>query len=590
MGTVPVEDDGSALFRIPANTPISLQPLDDEGKALQLMRSWMTAMPGEFVSCTGCHEKQNETPLNKKTIASVREPSEIQPWYGPMRGFSFANEVQPVLDRYCTACHNGSQRDDGKMIPDLRADQGKYIAYKNGVPEAKVFTDVPRDQLVKKYGGVFSPSYITLRGYIRVGGLESDLRILPPGEFHADNTELFQMLRKGHHGVKLDDQAWQRLTTWIDLNAPAHGTWTEVVGMEKAQRDHGRRCQLLKQYANIEGDPEIIPDIQTAVFEPIKPAPEPSEIINVPNINGWPLDQSKALQKQATFGPVERTIDLGNGVTIEMILIPPGKFAMGDPQGHRDERPLTVVEIDKPFWISKYEITNSQYAQFDSSHDSRYEHKGSWMFNEWDLGWDLNTPRQPVARISWKEAMAFCQWLSNKTNLTANLPTEAQWEYACRAGTNTPFFYGDLDTDFSQFANMADKTMRDIVYDARNQYSPDLVPREDRFNDTKLVSTEVGQYKPNAWGLFDMHGNVWEWTRSEYKAYPYSDIDGRNNYDINSEKVVRGGSWYDRPKRCRSAFRLSYPAWRKLYNVGFRIVLESDIAKPTIVKLAAENP
>jgi formylglycine-generating enzyme required for sulfatase activity len=86
----------------------------------------------------------------------------------------------------------------------------------------------------------------------------------------------------------------------------------------------------------------------------------------------------------------------------------------------------------------------------------------------------------------------------------------------------------------------------------------------------------VGSYKPNAWGLHDMHGNVWEWTRSTYEPYPYFEYEQRYDTNDNSEKVARGGSWYDRPKRSRSASRLSYPAWQKVYNVGFRIVFEAD--------------
>jgi formylglycine-generating enzyme required for sulfatase activity len=220
-------------------------------------------------------------------------------------------------------------------------------------------------------------------------------------------------------------------------------------------------------------------------------------------------------------------------------------------------------------------VTNEQYAQFDPSHDSKYEHKGSWMFNEWDLGWDLNGPKQPVVRVSWKRAMAFCEWLSQRIGRRVTLPTEAQWEYACRAGTSEPLYYGDLDTDFSDFANMADVTIRELVYDVRDEYPPDLVPRDSRFNDGKLVTADVGSYKPNAWGLCDMHGNVWEWTRSAYQPYPYRDDDGRNQITNAGERVVRGGSWYDRPKRCRSAFRLVYAPWRKVYNVGFRVVLEA---------------
>lgn len=576
LGTVPVEKDGSAMFRVPANTPISIQPLDAEGKALQLMRSWMTAMPGEVVSCIGCHQKQNAGPPNLRTIASRNQPSEIEPWYGPTRGFSFKREVQPVLDKYCLSCHNGSKPDDDQKIPDLRGDQDMLIAYKNGVPKARAIRGVPREQLVKVFGGVFEPSYVTLRSFTRVGGLESDLRLLAPGEFGANTTELVQMLKKGHHGVSLDAEAWQRITTWIDLNAPCHGTWTEVVGLEKTRNGNIRRLDLRKLYGGTVEDPEVYPQMPERGIEPVEPAPVTKPKVEVPQVPEWPFDAAEARRRQTTTGQTHRTIDLDNGIKLEMVLVPAGRFVIGDKNGYQDEHPLTPVNIKKAFWMSKCEVTNEQYAAFDSSHDSKYEHKGSWMFNEWDLGWALNEPRQPVVRVSWKEAAEFCRWLSEKTGQKVLLPSEAQWEWACRAGTDTPLHYGDLDTDFSPFGNMADFTIRDLVYDVRDQYTPDIVPRDARFNDKKLVTAEVGSYKPNAWGLHDMHGNVWEWTRSAYKLYPYSEYEQRYDTNDNGEKVARGGSWYDRPKRCRSASRLSYPAWQKVYNVGFRIVFEAD--------------
>jgi len=311
-------------------------------------------------------------------------------------------------------------------------------------------------------------------------------------------------------------------------------------------------------------------------IEPVEPAPLTRPKVEVPKVPKWPFDTAEARRRQSVAGQTNRTVDLGNGIKLEMVLVPAGRFVMGDENGYQDERQLTPVNIKRAFWMSKFEVTNEQYAAFDPSHDSKYEHKGSWMFNEWDLGWALNKPRQPVVRVSWKEASEFCRWLSEKTGQKVSLPSEAQWEWACRAGTNTPLYYGDLNTDFSPFGNMADFTIRDLVYDVRDQYTPDIVPRDARFNDKKLVTAEVGSYKPNAWGLHDMHGNVWEWTRSAYKPYPYSEYEQRYDINDNGEKVARGGSWYDRPKRCRSASRLSYPAWQKVYNVGFRIILEAD--------------
>ncbi len=576
LGTVEVEADGSAMFRVPANTPISIQPLDAEGKALQLMRSWMTAMPGEILSCVGCHQKQNAGPPSRQTIAARKVAAEIEPWRGPVRGFSFSREVQPVLNKYCVGCHNGEPRKSGREIPDLRAEQGMYVALKNNDPRPRFISDTPRAELVGKYGGVFEPSYVELRRLVRVGGFESDLRLLSPGEFHADSSELFQMLRKGHHGVKLDDEAWDRLTVWIDLNTPCHGTWREIVGLERTQNDHRRRRDLRSLYGGIAEDPEVYPDMATTKVEPIMPKHAARTKAKAPDVAGWPFDSAEAARRQAAAGSTEQTIDLGDGLKLELVRIPAGEFAMGDSRGWTDERPVARVKIAKPFWLGKFEVTNEQYARFDSSHDSKFEHKGSWIFSERHLGWLLNEPKQPVVRVSWQEAAEFCRWLSAKCGQEVSLPTEAQWEWACRAGTAGAVYYGETNDDFSGFANMADVTIRELAYDTDGRYTMDLVPRERRFDDDRLVTAQVGRYRPNAWGLHDMHGNVWEWTRSGYEPYPYRPHDGRNGIRADGRKTVRGGSWRDRPKYCRSAVRLNYPAWQKVYNVGFRVIIESD--------------
>ena len=117
-------------------------------------------------------------------------------------------------------------------------------------------------------------------------------------------------------------------------------------------------------------------------------------------------------------------------------------------------------------------------------------------------------------------------------------------------------------------ANRGDKTCGRLA----RRDAPKWHPRDDRFNDGAMVTANVGRSQPNAWGLYDMHGNVFEWTRTTYKPYPYRTDDGRNDDTIEGRKVVRGGSWYDRPYRSRSAFRLSYPSWQVVYNVGFRVV------------------
>jgi formylglycine-generating enzyme required for sulfatase activity len=572
VGTVPVYEDGSAKFRVPANLPISLQPLDKEGKALQLMRSWMTAMPGEVVQCAGCHEPQNTAPTTKITIAQSAAPSEIEPWYGPMRGFSYPREVQPVVDRYCVGCHDGQPRGDQPALVNLRGDV-KITDWAQVTPGKG-----------GAHGGKFSVGYYELSRYVRRPGIESDYHLLEPMEFHADTTELVQMLSKGHHGVVLDGEAWDRLVTWIDLNCPYHGTWGEEIDKPGIQRQ--RRRELLKLYGGYDDDPEAVPEVAQGPVAPIVPKTagrETAEPVECPN---WPFDAAEAQRRQqAAGGETQDVFPLAEGVELSMTLIPAGQFVMGDGDGQPDERPPVPVSIDKPFWMGTLEITNRQYALFDPRHDSRVETKNAYQFGI--HGYPVNRPEQPVVRVSWESAMAFCRWLSAKTGRNFSLPTETEWEYACRAGTATTMFYGGVDADFSLAANMSDATMTRFASDPYTVDTPlkspakydDWIPKETRFNDGSLLTVAPGSYRANAWGLFDMHGNAAEWTRSTYRPYPGVDDGGSPG-----PKVVRGGSWRDRPSRCTSSFRLSYQPYQRVYNVGFRVVCE---ARPTTVAAAA---
>ncbi|MFH1921990.1 MAG: SUMF1/EgtB/PvdO family nonheme iron enzyme [Planctomycetota bacterium] len=575
LGTVPVYEDGSAKFRVPANTPIALQPLDAEGKAVQLMRSWMTAMPGETLQCAGCHESRNSAPPSATSMAVNRPPDEIRPWYGQVRGFSYRREVQPVIDRYCVDCHDGAERSDGLEIPNLRGDQ-------NVTDYASVLSWQRNAD-----AGRFSVGYAELHRFVRRPGAESDYHVLEPMEFHADTTELVQMLTKGHYGVRLDSEAWDRLITWIDLNCPFHGTRHEELVDPGQQRR--RRRELLKQYANVEDDPEAVPGPGTGLYnsgtplEPIVPEPPVERRAAAVDCPGWPFDAAEAARRQRAAGKVtRRNVDLGDGQTIEMVLIPAGDFVMGSPTGDADALPLSRVKIERPFWISAHEITNRQFQRFDSAHDSRVESKNATQYGI--QGYPVNRPEQPVVRVSWNEAMAFCGWLSKETGQQFSLPAEFQWEYAARAGTPTPFFYGDLDTDFSPFANVADATLVEFASDVWDNGKPlenptrydEWFPKDSRYRDGALLSVSPGSYLANAWGLADMHGNVSEWTRTTYRQYPYRLDDGRDEPGESGRKSVRGGSWFDRPKRCTSSFRLSYLAHQRVFNVGFRVVCEAE--------------
>ena len=578
LGTVPVEPDGSAWFRVPAKYPISIQPLDGAGRAVALMRSWFTAMPGEIVSCVGCHEKQGASPPVRSARAVLREPSDIEPWHGPPRGFSFAREVQPVLDKYCLGCHAGQPLPNGQPGLDLRAPPKVFYVYPHGRPDGQRVEGFTKPELLGRYSGVFEPAYVALRAFVRVGGFESDLHVLPPMEFHADTSELIQRLRKGHHGVPLDPDAWDRLVTWIDLNAPCNGTWHETTKIP-GDRQPERRRLLRQRYGGIDEDAEEIPDLPAEPVIPVAPTTPAKNPGPRPALAGWPFDAAAAKRRQAEAGAIDDTLSLGNGLQLELTRIPAGSFVMGDPEGDPDELAERAVVIPKAFWMGKFEVSNEQYARFDRRHDSRFEDRTSWIFSEAYLGWPLNQPRQPVVRVSCEEAVRFCQWLAARSGRRVALPSEEQWEYACRAGTATPFNYGTLDTDFSPFANLADASLRRLATEGWRPLSPDLVPRDARFNDGALVTADVGQYRPNAWGLYDMHGNAAEWTRTPYtdprpQEPATTTASGGATKDASALNVVRGGSWRDRPWRGRSSFRLAYPAYQKVYNVGFRIVVE----------------
>jgi formylglycine-generating enzyme required for sulfatase activity len=565
LGTVDVEPDGSAMFVIPANTPVAVQPLDSEGKALQIMRSWFTAMPGENLSCIGCHEDKNRVPPPRPSIAARKKPQPIQPWYGKERGFSFAHEIQPILDKACVSCHNESRT----SLMSLQGD--KKIT--NWSSQIAGRADI-------SYGGNFSVSYANLHRYVRRPGIESDMNMLVPMDVHADQTELMQILNKGHHNVHLLPEEIEKLACWIDMNAPFHGRRSDISTYPRTEEGRKLRKIYAEMFNIIEPDLEELPEIPMGIVPRIweKQAIDKG----VDSIHGWPVQRNIIENKQLALGQYQESIPLAEGVSIDIVKIPEGSFIMGST-AHPDEMPRTHQKVEA-FWIGRTEITNKMYALFDPEHDSRVEHRHGYQFGR--KGYPLNHPDQPVVRVSWLEAMAFCNWLSEKTGKKVSLPTEAQWEWACRAGRDTPYSFGQIGADFSFFANLGDIRLSEFAactahknYESTKiieQPGPydDWIPRDTLFNDGGFVSESVGRYRANYFDLNDMHGNVWEWTRSSYKPYPYSEDDGRNDFVRNEKRVARGGSWYDRPYRATSSFRLPYRDYQKVFNVGFRIVIE----------------
>jgi len=536
LGTVPVEPDGSAYFRVPCNTPVFVQPLDKNGQALQTMRSWFTAMPGEVISCVGCHERQSTTPTTRAGVAPTKVPAEIAPWFGPTRGFSYERELQPVLDRRCVGCHDGKQ--SGR--PDFRA-----------------------KRIRKDATGNYSPAYLALAPYVRRAGYEADYHMPRPSEWSPNTSPLVQMFLKGHHNVQLTRDEWRRLYTWIDFNVPYAGNWRESHRPPEDDQVN-RRVKYMKLYANIDCDEEDpLPPSPVVAFE--RPAPEPAPPAPA-RLAGWPWTPADAVKRQQGAGLGTLTVDLGDGVSMSFAPVPGGSFVMGDANGAPDERRESVVAVKRPFHIGRLEVTNRQYARFDAVHDSAYmDARGKDRFTR---GYPVNEPNQPVVRVSWHRAMAFCRWLSRKTGRECTLPTEAEWEYACRAGSATPWSFGPAAEKLPPVANTADATL--------SGWGWGRVDR--RYRDGERFSVQGGKYPPNAWGLRDMHGNVAEWTLSDYRPYPYAASDGRNELPSLTDpdvtpKVIRGGSWNDKLRQCRSASRWGYPPHQPVYNVGFRVVI-----------------
>jgi formylglycine-generating enzyme required for sulfatase activity len=231
-----------------------------------------------------------------------------------------------------------------------------------------------------------------------------------------------------------------------------------------------------------------------------------------------------------------------------MVVIPAGEFVMGSPPEepeHRDtEGPQHPVRIARPFAMGVYAVTFDDYERFASA--TKCETPG-------DAGWGRG--RRPVINVAWDDARAYCAWLSEQTAADYRLPSEAEWEYACRAGTTTPFHFGErLSTDQANFNG-------NYTYagSAKGQYRGQTTP--------------VGSFPPNAFGLHDMHGNVWEWCQNTWHGnYAGAPADGSAwETEGARSRVLRGGSWGSGPRGCRAAGRFGDAPVDRSSGIGFRV-------------------
>ena len=276
-----------------------------------------------------------------------------------------------------------------------------------------------------------------------------------------------------------------------------------------------------------------------------------------------PATQSEA---KATTQPAKTlTLEVGNKVTMKLVLIPAGKFIMGSPEGGKDkepnEWPQHEVTISKPFYMGVYEVTQEQYEAVVGKNPSQF--KGA---------------QNPVEMVSWDEAVAFCKKLSETSGKKVRLPTEAEWEYACRAGSKTRFYFGDDDTGREDYAcRVGSETRFDF-----HGYEKELDDFAWYSGNSGKTTHPVGQKKANAWGLYDMHGNVWEWCADWYDEYggkyyansPKADPTGPAEGRL---RVLRGGSRSVPPRLCRSATRVwNIPSGRDVSS-GFRAVVAAGL-------------
>jgi len=257
----------------------------------------------------------------------------------------------------------------------------------------------------------------------------------------------------------------------------------------------------------------------------------------------WPFDAREARRRQeetarALGVKTEQEVDLGGGVKLTLVLIPAGEFMMGSPQGEQgrnNDEDLHQVTIGQPFWMGKYEVTQEQWEAVMGNNPSYF--KGA---------------KNPVETVSWNDIQGFLQKLNGRAGGGLALPTEAQREYACRAGTSTRFCSGDEDAGLGAYAW--------------------------RGNNSQSTTHAVGQKSANAWGLHDMHGNVWEWCSSPYSE-KYDGSEQKGAEAAGGSRVLRGGSWSNYPEDSRSAVRLRLdPESRNPLN-GLRVIRSARISE-----------
>lgn len=260
-----------------------------------------------------------------------------------------------------------------------------------------------------------------------------------------------------------------------------------------------------------------------------------------------------------------------NSIGMKLTLIPSGEFLMGSPvhdtEALDDEKPQLREQITQPFFLGIHEVTHGQFARFVSGtnyrSDAERDGKGGIGTNtagvferKPEYGWRnpgfAQDDSHPVVNVSWNDAVAFCAWLSAKEGKKYRLPTELEWEYACKAGTTTKFYHGNAAEGLATIGNVSDGTFK-----TKFAQWPAITAQ-----DGYVFTAAAGRFMPNAFGLYDMTGNVWEWCDDWYDKKKILD---------DPAHVYRGGSWFAEPASCRSAYRNGGAPDERLNFLGFRV-------------------
>jgi|GEM_PF-792513 len=339
-------------------------------------------------------------------------------------------------------------------------------------------------------------------------------------------------------------------------------------------------------------------------------------IIEIEKPKGLRVESPLAAMKEPSKDmptPKRHMADLGGGMKMELVLIPAGKFKMGSGESAKDtaaffnktyrenfpadggggleedffknEHPQHDVSITKPFFMGMHHVTRGQFKQFVADTAYKTDTEKDKKLLAW--GWDSNkkqfsndkkyswqntgfkqTDEHPVVNVTWNDAVAFCKWLSKKEGQNYRLPTEAEWEYACRAGTTTRYPTGDDPKSIGKVGELADLT--DVAVRAKIPDWKYMI----RGNDNYVFTSPVGKSKPNAFGLYDMHGNAFQWCEDWYgdKYYAASPTDNPSGPNSGTERVIRGGTWNFRPLGARSAERNKTEPDSRNCSAGFRVV------------------